>query len=945
MQRSSSPVTAWQELSALYEQADDLDGAALAAWLASPRIAGHAQLAALRRMLAARERLRGSDFLEAPPRLAQDAPAGVETQGLRAGLPIGPYRLLRPLGAGGMAEVWLAERSDGAFQRRVAIKLMFRQIGSAARDSVAQHFERERDILASLDHPNIAALHDAGVTPSGQPWLALEYVEGRPLVDWCDQARLGIAARVRLFRQVLLAVQHAHAKLVMHRDLKPANILVADGGQVHLLDFGIAKLLEPGEGAQADTELTRAAGRLMTPLYASPEQLRGEPLTIACDVYALGVVLYELLSGERPYEVRAESAARLEQAILEAEPRAPSRRALGTLAAEQRGLSVPALRKALAGDLDAIVLQALAKQPARRYASAEAMLADIDRWLDGEPVKAHAPGALYRWGKFVRRNRLGVGLGAGAMLALAGVATVAVLQGREAQRESARAVAARDFMIGMFRRADPEKARGASITAGELLERGREDVERSLGAQPELQAELLHGIASIQADMGEHAKAADTYRAVEALRRRLGSSRELMMAVADRAQAAWSLGDVAASAAFLDEAQRLSAQFRPDSATRYRLAQLGGLLASERSDLAAARRQYTEAVEQATLAYGGAHVRTLDALRSVANIEADAGRPEAAARLHAEIVRRAVDNPDIEPRQRAEFAYEGVRDLYDAGRLRDALAAAEESAARCDAEVGPNALVCRQIHQARAQAALRLGWPDRAVPALASLRALADDALSPARQAVAGAVLVRLLAALGRRDEMEARRTTLRRLAEGGAETRLAARFKVIAAMSLADAALRLGDAREALGLADLALRGQADNTASPREVAWAHVLRGVSQSELGAHAQGLTSLHHAVEVQRAGFGRAHPMTQLFALNEAKALALVGRPHDALRIVNEAAPVLRSAFGDDAPTYLEVLRLQAWIRNQATAADAAQRSGLPLPRAADVDPGVRLFFT
>ena len=851
----SSPVSAWQELSALYEQADELDGAALEAWLASPRLAGHTQLPALRRMLAARQRLRDSDFLNAPPRLEREAAVGVETQALRVGTPIGPYRLLCPLGAGGMAEVWLAERSDGAFQRRVAIKLLFRQVGSAMRDSVAQRFARERDILASLDHPNIAALHDAGVTPAGQPWLALEYVEGRPLTDWCDHAGLGVRGRVRLFRQVLLAVQHAHAKLVMHRDLKPANILVADTGEVHLLDFGIAKLFEPGEGAQADTELTRAAGRLMTPLYASPEQLRGEPLTIACDVYALGVVLYEVLSGERPYEVKAESAARLEQAILETDPRAPSRRALSEEAARQRGLSVPALRKALAGDLDAIVLQALAKRPAQRYASVEAMLADIDRWLDGEPVKAHAPSALYRWGKFVRRNRLGVGLGTSAVIALAGVATVALIQSRQAQRESARAVAARDFMIDMFRRADPEKARGASITAGEMLETGRADVERRLRQEPQLQAELLEGIGAIQIDMGEFTKAARTFEVVAQLRRQLGHTAELILAVADQAHVAWRLGDVKGATELLAEAKRTAEKVAMTARVKARLSEVAGILANDRSDFVAARALFVEAAEHATSAYGPDDLRTLMTMRLVANAESDSGQPEAAALIQAEIVRRASRNTTIEPRQLAEFAFEGVRDLYDAGRVRDSFAAVVPAASDCDRRVGPHTETCRRLQQVRVQAALRLGWPERALPALGSLNAMADDSLSPARQAMAGALRLRLLAALGRRDEVLVAKAALRRQVEAGPDTKLAVRFKVVAALSLSDAALRLGDAREALAWSQEALRHEPDETVSIRVFAWAHALHGIAQMELGLREAALESFRRSAEQHRRGLG------------------------------------------------------------------------------------------
>ena len=313
------PVADWQELSALYETADALDGPALDGWLAGLEAKAHPLLAQLQQMLAACSKVRGNGFLSTLPELPETPEAKVIewAEGSR----VGPYRLLRHIGAGGMAEVWLAQRDDGAFRRQVAIKLLYRTAASTQRDSFAQRFARERDILASLNHPNIAGLHDAGVTPAGQPWLALEYIEGEPLTIWCDRAKLGIEARVHLFRQVLLAVQHAHANLVIHRDLKPGNILVTAQGEVRLLDFGIAKLLEAEGEARDATELTRLAGRPLTVQYASPEQLKGEALTTASDVYSLGVVLYELLCGQRPYEVKLESAAQIEQAIIELDPR------------------------------------------------------------------------------------------------------------------------------------------------------------------------------------------------------------------------------------------------------------------------------------------------------------------------------------------------------------------------------------------------------------------------------------------------------------------------------------------------------------------------------------------------------------------------------------------------------------------------------------------------
>ena len=282
-----------------------------------------------------------------------------EENGLEAGDRVGPYRLLRPIGSGGMADVWLAERDDGAFAREVALKL---PLVSRLRRDLAVRFARERDILARLEHPHIARFYDAGVSADGLPYLAMEYVDGRPITTWCDEHRVDLAGRIQLFAQVLSAVQFAHANLVIHRDLKPSNILVTDDGQVRLLDFGIAKLLAADEERAPETQLTRSSGRALTPEYASPEQMRGEALTIASDVYSLGVVLFEVLVGSRPYRLKIESAAQLEEAILAADPLRPSANVTDAAAAS-RGVSPRRLAKQLAGDLDTVVLKALAKSP------------------------------------------------------------------------------------------------------------------------------------------------------------------------------------------------------------------------------------------------------------------------------------------------------------------------------------------------------------------------------------------------------------------------------------------------------------------------------------------------------------------------------------------------------------------------------------------------------
>jgi serine/threonine protein kinase/TolB-like protein len=329
---------------------------------------------------------------------------------------VGPYKLLRLLGAGGMAEVWLAQRADGAFKRDVALKLPSL---ARLREDLARRFARERDILAALEHPNIARLYDAGVSPGGLPYLAMEYVDGKPLTDWSDAHRLDLLARLKLFLQVLEAVQYAHERRVLHRDIKPSNILVTEGGQVRLLDFGVAKLLADEE---PDPQLTQIYGQALTPEYASPELLLGEPVEAASDIYALGVVLNELLAGSRPYRLKpGASRTVLEQAVVGAKVHRVSTQ-LTEQAALARATTPEKLARRLRGDLDAIVLKALARLPAERYPTAKALSDDLQRYLNGSPIHARPARLTYRFGKFAQRH----GAGGAAAAAGAALATVAV---------------------------------------------------------------------------------------------------------------------------------------------------------------------------------------------------------------------------------------------------------------------------------------------------------------------------------------------------------------------------------------------------------------------------------------------------------------------------------------------------------------------------------------
>jgi serine/threonine protein kinase len=378
------------QMSQLLDEALELDDMGRREWL-DALAAGHRQLEdALQRALVPREG--GSAGVSTQPRL--DAAAGALEPGKR----VGPYQLLRRLGAGGMAQVWLAQRADGAFRRAVALKVPMQcRLG---RD-LASRFARECDILAGLEHPNIARLYDAGATVDGHHYLAMEYVDGESLIRWCDAHHLTVRERLALFLQVLDAVQYAHRRQVIHRDIKPSNILVTDCGQVRLLDFGAAKLLAPDEPQQ--TDLTRIYGRALTPAYASPELLRGDDVNVATDVYALGIVLHELLAGIRPAQAHVPMPWRAAAAALAPHVQRASTQ-VGPDAAAARATTQRRLARKLRGDLDAIVLRALAGRPEHRYGSAVALAHDLRRHLSRAPVHARPDRPFYRFAKFVLRH-------------------------------------------------------------------------------------------------------------------------------------------------------------------------------------------------------------------------------------------------------------------------------------------------------------------------------------------------------------------------------------------------------------------------------------------------------------------------------------------------------------------------------------------------------------
>lgn len=517
-----------------------------------------------------------SDFLEQPA--AQ--PLGLSVEGEAnnpwIGRRLGAYRLVRPIGAGGMSQVFLAEPVEEDIERQVAIKVIAEKAGKA---SLLRALRRERQIMARLDHPNIARSLDGGTTEEGLPYVVLEYIDGMPVTDFCDTARLTIAQRLVLFSKICDAVDYAHRHLVVHRDLKPSNILVTNDGEPKLLDFGVAKLLDATRSLPTE-DLTKTQERFLTPQYASPEQIAGHAASTASDTFSLGVLLYELLTGLRPREVEGRSADARHDGSSRAYFSSPSTAATmvhppGALhvleppdhRAEARVATPQQLQRQLAGDLDSIVLQCLAHLPEQRYRNVGELAEDIQRYLSGLPVKARSSHWSYHVEKFVRRHRLGVALGLLAFLGLGVLATGLIWQGQQMARERDRAQQAKaeaeevtQFLTHAFLLSDPYQSSpsshlpGDQITVQEVLDYSSERIRGELTDQPNLQARLMHTIGVVKGGLGEVAEATALNREALAIRRR---SEDRPLEIIESLNA---LGINLAGADRLDEAEPLFAE-------------------------------------------------------------------------------------------------------------------------------------------------------------------------------------------------------------------------------------------------------------------------------------------------------------------------------------------------------------------------------------------------
>lgn len=910
-------VKTWTTVSRLLDDALDVPPGARAAWIDGLDTEYDALKPQLRELLAQAASMDSAAFLATLPKLAtagevHAAEGGASEEGSRAGSAVGPYRLVRVLASGGQGSVWLAERPDGLVNRPVALKLPH---GLAFRPGLAERMARERDILATLNHPHIARLYDAGVTVEGEPYLALEYVDGTALDRHCADRGLSVPDRVRLFLQVVRAVAYAHGQLVIHRDLKPTNILVTDEGYVRLLDFGIAKLL--ATDAPVDSTLTADAGRALTLPYASPEQVLQQPLGVATDVYSLGVVLYELLTGVRPHRPERDSAAALEDAILNADAKRPSDVAPS-----------PAARKAITGDLDTIVLKALKKAPLERYATAEALADDLERALDGRPVLAQADSRIYRVRKFVGRHRVGVAASVALVVALVGglIGTATGLM--RAQRAEATARAERDaalvqqsraeasngFLQSMLIQADP----GRPLNATELLDRGTKQLDQAEGMDESTLAYLRYSISK------HYLRFSQTGPELALLEQSANGARRVgdfdLLAAAE-CGAAWSIGlsDAAAATTHLTAGEAAIARVSAPS-----------FHASNSCLLARSR---------------------------VLDMQ---GRPEAAIQL------LEVRVPLLPPAPPSEWAALGVLRVQRAalyrrvGRFKDALRLSEENLAdvRRRGQGGTleeftmlNNVAAQlgRVGEVRASLAIYrdlLGWLDRggfAVPPLAvrsnaglaelqagnpleAVRlarvARADSERAGNRAGVAFADLLeaRGLVALGRigesRARLDATETFWKKNRQGNdqqlLETSLV-RANILAAEG------HVSDARDSVAalLASLGYPGRKTSPRLERVLALSARLSLLAGQETVAadHASDALALARSVardERKSADVGE-------FALLRAQACQAIGRHADALADAQLATDALGESLGPDHAMTEQAKALVAALRSQAVA--------------------------
>ncbi|MCG8457616.1 MAG: serine/threonine-protein kinase [Holophagales bacterium] len=614
----------------------------------------------------------------------------------------GPYRAVRLLGSGGMGTVYLAEREDDEFQRQVAVKVL--RAGFEAEEA-RRRFLSERQILARLEHPNIARLYEGGTTPGGRPFLVMEHVDGRPIDRYCDEEKLSIRERVELLRKVCSAVQFAHRHLVVHRDLKPSNILVGADGEPKLLDFGIAKLLDPAAFA-VTLEATRTGLSPMTPHFASPEQIRGEAITTASDVYTLGVVLYLLVAGRLPYRFPSPERTDMWKVLQGPPPARPSDALTETAEQDDPELTLPPLVERLGVDtrtlrgqlrrgLDNITLMALRLEPDRRYPSADHLAEDLRRYLDGRPVMAQDSTFGYQALSFLRRHRLGASLLASALLVLTTFSIVTARQSALVRQERNLALAARDqaeearaeaaqvadFLIGLFEVASPDRSGGKTVSARELLDRGAERIDTGLADQPTTQAKMLSTIARVYFELSLYDEAASRHeQAIELYESAAGDHRtQIARNLVGLARALILDHDLERADQAIDRAAALQVEAGAAGADLAAVLNSRASAAYARGDYASAREVFRRSAELWQRVPDADPVNSTNALNNLALTHEALGQVEEAEAIHRRVLdlRRERLGPD-------HFAVGDTFNnlgalLVDTGRLEEGLEAYEQA--------------------------------------------------------------------------------------------------------------------------------------------------------------------------------------------------------------------------------------------------------------------------